>query len=234
MKHVISHSSFRWCFAALATVVSVGLFAQDRYTVTVLPNDHSVLVQHEWNAVNGAGLIGEKGRKSSLYQFPTTVPGTYATLDYGRFIEDFAAYDANGKQLRHQREENNTWSIKGSAVRVQYRVLSIMEESVRKNKIFEPGSAYFNPEVGAVINGGAVFGFANGRVADSAVVELLHPSNWWTSTSLPRSSYASDRLVEAAALAPAQAGVCVLGRAPGTDPYHGADHVVCPELPRFD
>jgi hypothetical protein len=95
MKHVISHSSFRWCFAALATVVSVGLFAQDRYTVTVLPNDHSVLVQHEWNEVGKAGLVGEKGRKSSLYQFPTTVPGTYATLGYGRFIEDFAAYDAS-------------------------------------------------------------------------------------------------------------------------------------------
>ena len=57
MKHVISHSSFRWCFAALATVVSVGLFAQDRYTVTVLPNDHSVLVQHEWNAVNERTLV---------------------------------------------------------------------------------------------------------------------------------------------------------------------------------
>ena len=119
MKHVITHSSFRWCFAALATVVSVGLSAQDRYTVTVLPNDHSVQVQHEWNAVGERPLVGDKNRKSSLYQFPTTVPGTYATLDYGRFIEDFAAYDANGKQLRHQRKGSNTWSIKGSAVRVQ-------------------------------------------------------------------------------------------------------------------
>ena len=100
MKHVISHSSFRWCFAALATVVSVGLNAQDHYTVTVLPNDHSVLVQHEWNAVDGRTLVGSKNRKSSLYQFPTTVPGTYATLDYGRFIEDFTAYDANGKFLK--------------------------------------------------------------------------------------------------------------------------------------
>ena len=218
MKHVISHSSFRWCFAALATVVSVGLSAQDHYTVTVLPNDHSVQVQHEWNAVGERPLVGDKNRKSSLYQFPTTVPGTYATLDYGRFIEDFAAYDANGKQLRHQRKGSNTWSIKGSAVRVQYRVLSIMEESVRKNKIFEPASAYFNPEVGAVINGGAVFGFANGRVSDSAVVELLHPSNWWTSTSLPRSSYSSDRLVEAAALAPAQAGATFLEERPAQTP----------------
>ena len=99
MKHVISYSSFRSCLAALATVVSVGLFAQDHYTVTVLPNDHSVLVQHEWRAVGERTLVGDQDRKSTLYQFPTTVPGTYATLDYGRFIEDFAAYDANGNRL---------------------------------------------------------------------------------------------------------------------------------------
>lgn len=49
-----------------------------------------------------AKLIRWTAPEQSTYNFhfPATIPGTYATLDYGRFIQDFQAYGANGAQLK--------------------------------------------------------------------------------------------------------------------------------------
>jgi predicted metalloprotease with PDZ domain len=210
----VNNRPFVLLFVSLLLVPSV-LLAQSRYTVTLHPTEHFAWVQHDLAA---AGKESTPKGKETTYQFPMTVPGTYATLDYGRFIENFAAFDASGKKLRCRREGNNAWKIGGEPSRVMYQVLSIMEEKVGKNKIFEPASAYFHPQTGAVINGGAVFGFVPGHVADSAVVEILHPGMWWASSSLPRVASNSDRLVRAAALEPARASESFLENRPAEGP----------------
>lgn len=45
------------------------------------------------------------------YQLPRIIPGTYAIADYGRYIEDFKAYDKSGKSLTVTKSDVNTWEI---------------------------------------------------------------------------------------------------------------------------
>ena len=42
---------------------------------------------------------------------PKTVPGTYSTDDYGKYIEGLKALDKDGKQLAVSKTDANTWSI---------------------------------------------------------------------------------------------------------------------------
>ena len=53
-----------------------------------------------------AKLVGLADAENNKYKFhfPATIPGTYATLDYGRFIHDFKAFNASGTKLKQQKQ----------------------------------------------------------------------------------------------------------------------------------
>src|SRR3954464_12639183 len=46
-----------------------------------------------------------------IYSIPKTVPGTYSTDNYGKYSDDFKAYDAKGNTLTVKRIDDNSWSI---------------------------------------------------------------------------------------------------------------------------
>ncbi|MEN9939770.1 MAG: hypothetical protein RIR61_577, partial [Bacteroidota bacterium] len=123
---------------------------------------------------------------AATYHLPKTVPGTYATLDYGRFVTDFTAVDAQGKALKVKKMGNNSWKVSGSAapVAVRYTVASIMELKVKKDKIFEPASTFHDDQKGSVLNGGGVYGFWTGQERGSVTVDLGTPQGWFAATSL--------------------------------------------------
>lgn len=45
------------------------------------------------------------------FKIPKTVPGTYSTDDYGKYIQDLVALDYNGKVMSVTKVDDNTWSI---------------------------------------------------------------------------------------------------------------------------
>ncbi len=123
---------------------------------------------------------------SATYHLPKTVPGTYATLDYGRFVTDFTAVDARGNALKVKKMGNNSWEVRGSSapVAVRYTVASIMELKVKKDKIFEPASTFHDDQKGSVLNGGGVYGFWTGQERGPVTVDLGTPQGWFAATSL--------------------------------------------------
>jgi len=123
---------------------------------------------------------------SATYHLPKTVPGTYATLDYGRYVTDFTATDAQGKALKVKKMGNNSWKVSGTSapVAVRYSVASIIELEVKKNKIFEPASTFHDDQKGSVLNGGGVYGFWTGQERGSVRVDLGTPAGWFAATSL--------------------------------------------------
>jgi len=48
------------------------------------------------------------------FNIPKTVPGTYSTDNYGRFIENVKAYDAKGNTIAVAKMDDNTWRITGA------------------------------------------------------------------------------------------------------------------------
>ncbi len=100
------------------------LYAQYRveYTVTVPnPERRSIYVQ--------MGLSGFRESKATL-KMPAWAPGSYTTLNFGRWIDSVQAFDALNKSLRIIRKDINTWEIdvSPSLARISYIARDIPEE----------------------------------------------------------------------------------------------------------
>ncbi|MFD1096302.1 M61 family metallopeptidase [Salegentibacter chungangensis] len=50
-------------------------------------------------------------REQITFFIPKTVPGTYSTDNYGKFIDDFKALDYKGKELKVTKIDDNSWQI---------------------------------------------------------------------------------------------------------------------------
>ena len=176
MKQILS-------LTALALVGSA--FAQSVYRVE-LKADGATVEHREFPAPDANLADGF----AATYHLPKTIPGTYATLDYGRFVTDFAAIDGDGKALKVKKLGNNSWTVSGSAapVAVRYTVASIMEVKTKKNKIFEPASTFHDDQKGSVLNGGGVYGFWTGQERGPVTVDLGTPDGWFAATSLEGSA----------------------------------------------
>ena len=49
--------------------------------------------------------------EETVFYIPKTVPGTYSTSNYGKFAEDFKAYDYKGNELQAEKVDDNSWRI---------------------------------------------------------------------------------------------------------------------------
>ena len=81
----------------LATAVPVGTFidltqvANDKVPVTIDPGRFAI--------------------DHVTYRLPKVVQGTYAVSDFGKYIDNFKAYDYQGKELPVTKTDVNSWSI---------------------------------------------------------------------------------------------------------------------------
>jgi predicted metalloprotease with PDZ domain len=48
------------------------------------------------------------------YRLPKVVQGTYSVSDFGKYVDDFKAYDYNGSELVVNKIDTNTWTIGGA------------------------------------------------------------------------------------------------------------------------
>ena len=78
--------------------------------------------------------------------FPKIVPGTYANYDFGRYISDFQAYDAQGKSLSFVKKNVNQYQIKnaGKLTRITYQVDDTWDSpEIDGEYVFEPAGTSF-------------------------------------------------------------------------------------------
>src|SRR6056300_963082 len=95
------------------------------------------------------------------FNFPATIPGTYATLDYGRFIHDFQAFNSDGKPIKVSKKKN-TYTIKGKPAKIEYWAEDSFDAKIRKNKVFEPAGTNNQERRNFLLNAAGYFGFFEG------------------------------------------------------------------------
>lgn len=95
------------------------------------------------------------------FHFPMTVPGTYAVLDYGRYIENLVAKDKDGKVLIVKKKGNNDFEIANAnqLSTLSYWVNDSWDADTKKNKVFEPAGTNIQKDKNFVLNAGGWFGF---------------------------------------------------------------------------
>ncbi len=143
------------------------------------------LVNIKNDKVTIIGQIPKVEQDTIAYNFCKVVPGTYAVEDYGRFVEDFKAFDINGKELFIKKINVNKYLINDAKklASVAYKVNDGFDAKM-KNKIFEPASTNFEEGKNFVINNGGLFGYLTGKESLPIELSFKKPNNFFGATSL--------------------------------------------------
>ncbi len=125
-------------------------------------------------------------KDTAYFNFPMTVPGTYAILNYGTYISDFKAFDENQKQLETKKIGANTFKIfpATNIKTITYQVRDSWDSKEKKHKIFEPAGTGFEKGKYFYINNGGLFGFFDNMLLFPFTIEFTKPSDLNGFTSL--------------------------------------------------
>ncbi|QCR21291.1 peptidase [Pontibacter sp. SGAir0037] len=128
-----------------------------------------------------------KGLKSdnNIFQFAATAPGTYQTMDIGRFVHNFKAFDKKGRELEVKQVSTNQWELsKPDKVRkITYQIAETWDTPVDKDKVYDMCGTSLESDH-ALINGQAVFGYLKGMQATPMRIKLEYPQEWTVGTAL--------------------------------------------------
>ena len=143
--------------------------ADDLFKVTLVPT----------------GLTSE----NKIFQFASTAPGTYQTMDIGRFVRSFKAFDESGSEIECKQVQTNQWEISEptKAKKIVYTIAETWDTPVKTNNVYAmSGTSLENDH--AVINGQAVFGYFQGKQKDAIEIKLDYPADWSIGTALKLSN----------------------------------------------
>jgi predicted metalloprotease with PDZ domain len=126
------------------------------------------------------------------YQLPKIIPGTYAIADYGRYVENFKAFDKAGKLLPVSTPDSNTWVISQSAplAKITYEVNDTYDSE--EADAFEEGSKTIFSPAGTNILAGKQFmlnlcgfvGYFSDKKETTYKLSVSHPQNLQGATSM--------------------------------------------------
>ena len=124
--------------------------------------------------------------KSVVFYLPKTVPGTYSTDNYGRYVSGLEAFDKNGKTLKVRRLDDNSWRIfKAKRIaKLSYWVSDSFDEVKDGKAIFEPAGSNIDKDKNYVINTHCFFGYFENRKALPFEVLVNHQPDLTATTSL--------------------------------------------------
>ncbi len=83
------------------------------------------------------------------YYLPRVVQGTYAVSDFGKFVDDFKAFDYTGNELRIEKLDSNTWLIANAKQldKISYQVNDTYDiENTDVQTPFSPSGTNIEPE----------------------------------------------------------------------------------------
>jgi len=133
--------------------------------------------------------VSDLGPENNVYQFAVTAPGTYQSMDIGRFVTDFATYDTDGKALRHSRVSVNQFQL------MQPEKIAEIRYSIKETWDAAIGGMFIYPMAGTSIENDhvqitphAVLGYPSGMQGRALELTLDYPSNWTVGTALDKSA----------------------------------------------
>ncbi|PZO28637.1 MAG: peptidase M61 [Flavobacteriaceae bacterium] len=171
------------------TAFSTGVFAQKK-AINEEVKATIDLINVKEDKVLVTVIAPEFGKSEVIYQIPKTVPGTYSTDDYGKYIEGFKAFDKKGKELTVSKSDDNTWKISNakSLVKITYLVNDTYDiETGRgfgKEEVFSPAGTNILAGKNFMLNNHGFVGYFNGKTDVKYTLNVSHPENLVGTTSL--------------------------------------------------
>lgn len=124
------------------------------------------------------------------FSLPKTVPGTYSTDNYGKYIADFKAIDSKGNLLTVTKTDDNTWVIKNakSLVKITYLVNDTFDiekgRGFGKDDVFSPSGTNIDAGKNFMLNLHGFIGYFQDKKEMPYKVTITHPETLWGATSM--------------------------------------------------
>ena len=125
--------------------------------------------------------------KNNLFQFAATAPGTYQTMDIGRYVQSFEAFDKHGERVETNRVSINQYAISypERVYKINYSIIETWDVRMDSNNVYLMcGTSIENDHV--MINGQAVFGFFKDLQSLPIKLKLTYPNEWKIGTALKK------------------------------------------------
>jgi predicted metalloprotease with PDZ domain len=123
------------------------------------------------------------------FSLPKTVPGTYSSDNYGKYIEDVKAYDAKGIELTITKVNENSWKIAEAKKlqKVTYWVNDTYDAEVGEGfgskDVFSPAGTNISPD-NYMINTHGFVGYFSDKLEVPYTTTILHPATLFGATSM--------------------------------------------------
>lgn len=123
------------------------------------------------------------------FNVPKTVPGTYSTDDYGKYIENVKAFDAKGNSISVAKMDDNSWRITGAKklAKVTYWVNDTYDIESRGgiggDDVFSPAGTNVDPNCFMVNTHGFV-GYFSDKLTAPYTTTILHGANLYGASSM--------------------------------------------------
>jgi predicted metalloprotease with PDZ domain len=128
--------------------------------------------------------------KEVVYHLPKTVPGTYSEDNYGRYIEDFKAFDDNGMLLLVKKTDDNSWSIANARAldKITYWVNDTYDTEkgggFGKEDIFSPAGSNIDTGKNVMLNTHCFVGYFSHLKTPAYNLTVTHSANFYGATSM--------------------------------------------------
>jgi predicted metalloprotease with PDZ domain len=122
----------------------------------------------------------------AMYRIPKIVPGTYEIYDFGRFVSEFKALDAAGKEMKVEHPDINSWKISDAThlAKITYLVEDSWHSSQGAPIVFEPAGTNIEENRNFVLNNHGFFGYFDGMKNLSYELDITRPEGFYGSSSL--------------------------------------------------
>ena len=125
-----------------------------------------------------------------VYHMPKIVPGTYSSDDYGKYIDDFKAYDKKGNEITTTKLDVNSWNI--TAVKTLAKVTYWVNDTFDTEKgqgfgtedIFSPAGVNISESKNFMLNNHMFVGYFENSKDITHRVTVMHPADLFGATSL--------------------------------------------------
>ena len=171
MKFIVS------CTALLLSFNSWGQTNQMNYSLDLTQSQDTFLVSLSF---------AEKLQKDQdIFQFAATAPGTYQTMNIGRLVSDFKAYDKKGKEITTIFTAPNQYQLtKPQKIsKITYRVAETFDTPLKEFPIYLMCGSSIE-EDHTLINAHTVMGYIHGLQKIPFNVSITHDEAWKIGTAL--------------------------------------------------
>ena len=122
-----------------------------------------------------------------IFRIPKTVPGTYSSDNYGKYIQDFKALDYKGAELKATKLDDNSWSIANGVNldKVQYWVNDTYDtENEVEDAVFSPAGTNISEGSNFMLNLHGFVGYFDGFKEVPYSILINKPADLIATTTL--------------------------------------------------